>query len=131
MKKNIKYIVLSLCFLIVAFYFLTNGIFSICTYILGSDRSLYPKSINHSVIDDNVSDSHYIRYNNGKRMVRKSINLSILEIREMYKNNGKLKFKVWKGHITHRSEFIFYLIIFSLIIAFSTWILYLAIKYRK
>lgn len=115
-KNNVAVIVILSILTLIFIYSVTN----VCIYIFGSERELYVELDNHFFLIDH-SSYHYIWYNNGKKMVKETVHLSIIESVQWRNNSGYIKFKQLGTHLTHRSAFVYSTIYSIIFISFATW----------
>lgn len=79
---------------------------NIVTFIFGETVELSPKKISYSAAEDSGWYDYTILYNIGHKLVHDNIRLSVLETRQLRKNDGFMKFRKFNGYVTHRSAFV-------------------------
>lgn len=120
-KKNIKNKIILIIAIIFFGWLYIYSATNICTFIFGKERELYVKLDNHLIGEH--GSNYYIWYNNGKKMVKETVHLSLIEAIQWKKNSGYITFKQLGTNLTHRSAFVYSLIYFIIVTIILTFYL--------
>ena len=114
-KEKLKNILLIIFFVGLFTYFTVSSGMNIVTFIFGENKELSPDRVYVSAADDSSWWNYTITYNNGEKLVHDNIRLSMIESMQLRKNGGSMNFRYLNGHVTHRSAFIWSLVLFIIL----------------